>query len=153
MRPSTRPARSDRRSQEGIAMPPRTKKPAVTRREDHARAERGPNDRPDDPLLVPDLSALGLDGTREATGGTGDRYAEVLESICGATDDSQPVELYDGTLGVTTGFVAAHQRPVAQVQWNANLGSIYTNPGNVSGVRWGTGTMVSPDLFITAGHL
>lgn len=80
-------------------------------------------------------------------------YAEILESQCGATDDSQPVEQYDGTLGVTVAFVNAHQRPVGQVQWNANLAGIYTNPGNVSGVRWGTGTLISNDLFLTAGHL
>ena len=69
------------------------------------------------------------------------------------TDDSQPVEQYDGTLGVTTAFVAAHQAAACQVQWNANLASIYTNPGNVSGVRWGSGTMISADLFLTCGHL
>ncbi|NLF04253.1 MAG: hypothetical protein GX593_04525 [Actinomycetales bacterium] len=45
------------------------------------------------------------------------------------------------------------QPMVAQVQWNANLGAIYTNPGGVSGVRWGSGTMIGPDLFLTCGHL
>jgi V8-like Glu-specific endopeptidase len=80
-------------------------------------------------------------------------YARILESICGTTDDSQPVEQYDGTLGVTVAFVNGHQAPVGQVQWNANLGSIYTSPGNVSDVRWGTGTLITNDLFLTAGHL
>ena len=28
-------------------------------------------------------------------------YPAILESICGAADDSQAVEQYDGTLGVT----------------------------------------------------
>ncbi|MBB4080640.1 V8-like Glu-specific endopeptidase [Lewinella aquimaris] len=79
-------------------------------------------------------------------------YAELLESQCGNTDDSQPVEQYDGTLGVTTAFVGQHQRPVGQLQWNTNLATIYTNPGNVAGVRWCTGTLISNDLFITAGH-
>lgn len=81
-----------------------------------------------------------------------DLYEGLLESICGATDDSQPVEQYDGTLGVTNEFVDTHQRPVGQLQWNANLGDIYDNPGNVAGVRWCTGTMISHDLFLTAGH-
>jgi V8-like Glu-specific endopeptidase len=67
-------------------------------------------------------------------------------------DDSQPVEQYDGTLGVTTAFVNAHQSPAGQIQWNDNLGTIYTNPGNVSGVRWCSGTMISSDLFLAAGH-
>lgn len=75
-----------------------------------------------------------------------------IESICGGIDDSQPVEQYDGTLGVTTTFVNAHQAPVGQLQWNNNLAAIYTNPGNVSGVRWCTGTLISRNLFLTAGH-
>jgi len=75
-----------------------------------------------------------------------------MESICGAIDDSQPVEQYDGTLGVTIAFVAAHQSAVGQLQWNNNLAAIYDNPGNVNDVRWCTGTMISNDLFLTAGH-
>ena len=35
-------------------------------------------------------------------------YTRFLESICGTTDDSQPVEQYDGSLGVTTAFVDTH---------------------------------------------
>jgi V8-like Glu-specific endopeptidase len=79
-------------------------------------------------------------------------YSRFLESICGTTDDSQPVEQYDGSLGVTTGFVDDHQGPVGQLQWNSNLATIYTNPGNVSGVRWCTGTLIGGNLFLTAGH-
>ena len=81
-----------------------------------------------------------------------DFYRMFLESQCGATDDSQPVEQYDGTLGVTMNFVAARQRPVGQLQWNDNLAAIYNNPGNVSGVRWCTGTLITENLFLTAGH-
>ncbi len=75
-----------------------------------------------------------------------------LESQCGATDDTQNVESYDGTLGVTTAYVNAHERPVGQIQWNDNLASLYTVPGNVSGVRWCSGTLISCDMFLTAGH-
>jgi V8-like Glu-specific endopeptidase len=114
------------------------------------------SDRAGDPLFVPDLKRLlggrGLEALTDE-GVQDDPYAFLIESICGSTDDSQPVEQYDGTLGVTAGFVAAHQQPVVQVQWNDNLASLYTNPGNVSGVRWGTGTMVGPDLMLTCGHL
>jgi len=113
-------------------------------------AMRSPQDRPDDPLFVPHIEALS--NTAELAAAD-DLYAALLETICGVADDSQPVEQYDGTLGVTTAFVNAHQGPVCQVQWNANLASIYTNPGNVSGERWGSGTMISSDLFLTAGHL
>ena len=75
-----------------------------------------------------------------------------MESICGTVDDSQPVEQYDGSLGVSTSFVAKHQRPVGQLQWNSDLADHYDNPGNVNNVRWCTGTLISPDLFLSAGH-
>lgn len=114
-------------------------------------AVRSAQDRPDDPLFVPHLEELGI--TAESVAAGGDAYSAILESICGVRDDSQPVEQYDGTLGVTTAFAAAHQAPACQVQWNANLASIYTNPGNVSGERWGSGTMVSDNLFLACGHL
>ena len=82
-----------------------------------------------------------------------DRPEDVdIESICGGFDDSQPVEQYDGTLGVTQAFVNRHQGPVGQLQWNANLATIYDSPGDVSGVRWCTGTLISCNLFLTAGH-
>ena len=139
-------------------MPVRTKKAARTKEwqseaEGVRRAvieQRDPGDLPFDPILVPNPDALKR--LFEMSAGE-DPYSVALETICGATDDSQAVEAYDGTLGVTTAFVANHERAVAQVQWNNNLASIYTSPGNVSGVRWGSGTMISPDLFLTAGHL
>ena len=94
----------------------------------------------DDPLFVPRLDLLlgarGLSDTEK------DLYSWAVETICGAADDSQPVEQNAGNLGVSTAFVNSHQGPVAQVQWNNNLASIYTDPGNVSGVRWGSGTMI-----------
>lgn len=80
-----------------------------------------------------------------------DDLLPIIESLCGA-DNSQDVEFYDGTLGVTTGYVATHERPVGQLQWNNNLAAIYTNPGDVSGARWGSGTLIANDLFLTAGH-
>jgi len=79
-------------------------------------------------------------------------YSDLIESQCGATDDSLPVELYDGTLGVPISFVNAHERPVGMIQWNNNLASIYSNPGNTSGANFCTGTLISNDLFLTAGH-
>ena len=111
---------------------------------------RAADDRAEDPLFVPRIEALGI--LSEATSGM-DEYSALLETICGATDDSQPVEQYNGSLGVTVAFVAAHQAPACQVQWNNNLAAIYTNPGDVSGVRWGSGTMISDNLFLTCGHL
>ncbi len=119
-------------------------------------------DRPGDPLfpIMPKvLEALRarnaeLNVGREATEGEDarDEYAIILESICGAVDDSQPVEQYNGGLGVTQAFVNTNQRAVGQIQWNDNLATLFTNPGNVSGARWCSGTLISNDLFLTAGH-
>lgn len=125
------------------------------------------------PVPVPDLRALGFapplaeleslsdrvqrfgpgEGGPSAGGAEAADYGEVLESICGVADDSQAVELYDGTLGVSVAFVARRQPMAAQVRWNTGLGAIYTNPGSVSGAFFGSGTMVSDDLFLTCGHL
>src|SRR5215467_1959461 len=56
-------------------------------------------------------------------------------SQCGPTDDSQPVESYNGSLGVSTAFVARHERRV----------------GFLTGVGC-SGTLISDDLFLSAGH-
>jgi V8-like Glu-specific endopeptidase len=107
----------------------------------------------DDPLFVPRLDLLlGARGLSDRAAEQ-DLYSWAVETICGATDDSQAVEQYAGNLGVSTAFVNSHQGAVAQVQWNNNLAGIYTDPGNVSGARWGSGTMISANLFLTCGHL
>ena len=78
------------------------------------------------------------------------------EDICGATDDSQDVELYDGMLGVPREMVSSHQSPVGMLQWRDDLAQRFSGPGersgNVAGVRWGTGALFEEDLFLTAGH-
>jgi V8-like Glu-specific endopeptidase len=74
------------------------------------------------------------------------------ETMCGARDDSQHVEQYDGTLGVTKEFVNTHQPAVGQIQWNDDLDKKYTDPGNVKDIRWCSGMMISDDLFLSAGH-
>jgi len=112
----------------------------------------GPS-QPDEPMLMPHLERIGLESAMQEGLAAPAIYSEILESLCGATDDSQPVEQYNGSLGVTAAFVAAHQSPVAQVQWNDNLPTLYTSPGNVNASRWGSGTMISRDLFLTCGHL
>ena len=80
----------------------------------------------------------------------------VVESICGGTDDTQDVETYDGTLGVTRDFVDRHERPVGQLQWLEEFAKRFAgpdeSPGNVAGVRWGSGGLIDEFTFITAGH-
>jgi V8-like Glu-specific endopeptidase len=123
---------------------------AAAERVRKAVADAEPQDR--SVLFPPNLEEIRGITALEFSPGDSDTYGDLLETICGTTDDSQPVEQYDGTLGVTTAFVNAHQAPVGQLQWNSNLASIYDEPGNVSGVRWCTGTLISNDLFLTAGH-
>lgn len=99
------------------------------------------------PELAPRAGEHGLSESFE------DHPEDVLfETLCGGIDDSQPVELYDGSLGVTRAFVDTHERAVGQLQWNDDLASIYDNPGNVNRARWCSGTLISRDLFLTAGH-
>lgn len=78
------------------------------------------------------------------------------ESLCGARDGCRDVELYDGTLGVSRLFVDHHEPAVGQLQWLEALGDRFSgdgdSAGDVAGVRWGSGAMVSADLFLTAGH-
>lgn len=96
---------------------------------------------------------VGEKGNRVVDLNTDDLSAKNIETQCGLANESQDVEQYDGTLGVARFFVDTHQGPVGQFQWNNNLATIYTNPGNVNGVRWGSGTLIARDLFLTAGHL
>lgn len=78
-----------------------------------------------------------------------------IETLCGV-DDSQDVERYDGTLGPSAKFVMDNEPGTAQIQWNSDLGEKFAaplgDPGNVSGIRWCTGTMISADELLTAGH-
>ena len=64
------------------------------------------------------------------------RFGDDIDTICGDEDESQQIEQYDGSLGVTVDFVKFHQTKVGQIQWNDNLHEKYTNPGNLNGRRW-----------------
>jgi hypothetical protein len=75
----------------------------------------------------------------------------VLLSTCGTRIELQDVENYDGSLGVTESFVADVHPAVGQLRWHVALSGV-DDPGNVAGVRWGTGALVTKSLFLTAGH-
>jgi hypothetical protein len=83
-----------------------------------------------------------------------ERFA--IESICGAKDDTQDVELYDGSLGVPIDFVRTYEPQVGQLQWFDDLPQRFSgageSPGDVNAARWGSGGMISADMFLTAGH-
>ena len=63
---------------------------------------------------------------------------QMVESQCGGVNESQNVETYDGTLGVSVAFVNEHQRVVGQTMRGAT--------------RSCSGTLIGRDLFISAGH-
>ena len=78
------------------------------------------------------------------------------ETVCGTRDDTQDVEKYDGSLGVTREFVDAHEPRIGQLQWLEDLHDRFSGPGDsagdVAGQRWGSGGLIERDVFITAGH-
>ena len=79
-----------------------------------------------------------------------------VESQCGAVDDLQDVELYDGTLGVSKDYVKTNEPSTVQFQWmdEASIRSRLRDhsPGNVAGERWCSGTLFTDRLVLTAGH-
>lgn len=81
--------------------------------------------------------------------------AFALETICGDVDESQDVELYDGTLEVSVSFVVQFEAPAGQLKWLDDLAERYQapdTPGHVAGQRWGSGGLIGKDIFLTAGH-
>lgn len=79
-----------------------------------------------------------------------------LESQCGEVDDLQDVELYDGTLGVSQGYVKTHEASTVQFKWLGVREISEALPGydtgNVGDVRWCSGTLISENMVLTAGH-
>jgi len=61
-------------------------------------------------------------------------------TICGPTNDLQHVNSYNGALGPSVAFVQAHKGPV---------GAMETSP---TGGKFCSGTLISANLFLTAGH-
>lgn len=78
------------------------------------------------------------------------------QSICGSTVDFQDVELYDGSRGVSVGYVRDHEPSTVQLQWKDASAIAARLPGysvgNVGGARWCSGTLISESLVLTAGH-
>lgn len=79
-----------------------------------------------------------------------------VQTICGLTDDLQDVENYDGTLGVTQAYVRDHEPSTIQLRWDGNQEITAKlpgySPGNVAGERWCSGTLISDNHVLTAGH-
>jgi hypothetical protein len=103
-------------------------------------------------LLVDLETVVFADGTPPAAQATPE--VGVLETLWCGLDNSQDVELYNGDLGVSIEFLAAHHSAVGNLRWNGAtlLEQRYESPGTVASWRWCSGTLISEDLFLTAGH-
>ena len=79
---------------------------------------------------APEDTDLDLDETEQPT-------------ICGPTDDSQFVNSYTGTLGVSTTYVQTHKGSKAALETTATASS---------SAKYCSGSLISSNLFLTAGH-
>jgi V8-like Glu-specific endopeptidase len=86
----------------------------------------------------PVRSALALACSSLLLASAGPAMAYGILSQCGPSWDTQNVEEYDGTSGVSRAFVKLHQRPVGMHVKR--------------GLEWCSGTLITRDLFLTAGH-
>lgn len=79
-------------------------------------------------------------------------------AICGVADDLKDVELYQpvGATWPPSSYVAAHERSTVQLQWlpKEKIRKLYSSyrEGTVGGVRWCTGTLITPTTVLTARH-
>lgn len=111
-----------------------------------------------------DATAL-LDGAHSYPESAGDVELSLIEQdlrhkilslnlflqTCGSNDDSQHVELYDGSFGPTKDFVTREQPATARLVWNVDRIKAYPYPTNLSGAAC-TATLVGEDLLVTAAH-
>ena len=79
-----------------------------------------------------------------------------IQNQCGEVNEQEDVELYKGTLGVSLDHVRTHEPSTLQLQWLSatEIGARLPNhrPGNIAEIRWCSGTLISPDLVLTAAH-
>ena len=75
---------------------------------------------------------------------------------CGAQVRWVDVELYTGSLGPSTEFVASLHPHTGAIMWKSDISGLFTapgdDPGNVAGYPRCTGTLIGPDLLLTAAH-
>jgi len=83
-------------------------------------------------------------------------FAYKLETICGDVDHTVDIEIYQGEKGIPRDFVLDKGRSVGLIRWNNDFGTAFRSlgddEGDVKGYSWGSGALISDDLFLTAGH-
>lgn len=98
--------------------------------------------------VSPEFLQLGTPTAGDAT-----PEANPDEGSCG-DDNSQDVEIYPrgGDLGVPADYVHAHEPTVGNLRWRNDIIKRFKQPGTVNNRRWCTGTLITEDLMLTAGH-
>ncbi|MCP4005503.1 MAG: trypsin-like serine protease [bacterium] len=117
-----------------------------------------------------DVDTPDTDASTEETSGSDETYvAEESPAIpdlggaspemmtqCGAHDESEDVELYEGLQGVTKEYVREYEPSTVRIQWmeEADIRRLRPDfsPGSVSGLPRCTGTLISENHVLTAGH-
>jgi hypothetical protein len=74
------------------------------------------------------------------------------EAMCPIGGNFVDVALFPGTPGIPSEFVALSAPPVGCIRWNFDLPQRFAEPGDVNSKRYCSGTLISEDLFLTAGH-
>ncbi|HEU4538184.1 MAG TPA: trypsin-like peptidase domain-containing protein [Polyangiaceae bacterium] len=85
------------------------------------------------------LAACADEGSAPSDGDIG---VDEQRSICGATNDAQHVNAYNGNLGPSVAFVQARKTPVGAME-DTNADDSF---------KYCSGTLIANDLFLTAGH-
>ena len=81
-----------------------------------------------------------------------------LESQCGLENDQQDVEFYEEKFEISKDYVNKHEPTTMQFQWLgveeiiAEYEGKEIDPGNIADARWCSGTLISDDIVLTAGH-
>ena len=78
------------------------------------------------------------------------RYSQCNQQVM-----NQPVEFYDGSRGASKELVLARMGQIGQLRWLKKFPGFNPatdNEGSVKEQRWGSGCMITKDLYLTAGH-
>jgi hypothetical protein len=79
-----------------------------------------------------------------------------MDKICGRSNDLEDILAFGGQYPISRQFVVDRSPAVGLIRWNEDFGNAFNGPndneGNVRGAPWGTGFLISDDMFLTAGH-
>ncbi|HYE53723.1 MAG TPA: serine protease [Chitinophagaceae bacterium] len=105
------------------------------------------------PITQKNIELSGLEKRRDRLE---DHASVIIRSICGFSNNLVDIESFAGAAPFDPAFVQTRSPGVGLIRWNNNLKGFFRgandNPGDVEGEHWGSGFLISDDLFVTAGH-